>query len=172
MFKTLTASLFVGAVLIGATGCGVKGTWVLCDAQPVAARHWYTFNKVTLNPDSSFHAVGMIDHHVVKAAGTWKYCCCTEELTLFMGDRELVYKVRVPDDKKIRFMKKLEDGTDLAVTYMRQYPCPDCATCGPCDMMYRKYRPRPDEDFMITPAPRAGTSKVTLSASGCVCNDS
>ena len=142
-------------------------SWVFCGAQPVAAERYYTFGKVTFHPDSSFQAEARIEGRPIRAVGTYEYKPCQEQLTLWTAGKELTYEARVQCGKKLRFKKELPDGTELAVTMLRQHPCPDCATCGPCDMMYRKYRPRPDED--LAPAQAEATDAPSTSLSVCAC---
>ncbi len=167
MLRTFILTLSAGFVLFVAAGCGVEDTWVLCDPRPVAVRSYYTFNKVTFYKDKGFQAELSLGDHKIKAAGTYEYNSCKEKLTLRTGGREFVYKVRVPGNDTLLFKKQVENEAPLTMTLVRHYRCPDCATCGPCNMMYRKYRPGPDEDFS---RPLVGqVNAPSMSSPACSC---
>lgn len=157
-------------LLLVATGCGVRGTWVLCPDQPPAAGCEYAFNKITFNAAGSFQAETRLDGRRVRAAGTYEYDSDHELLTIRTGGRELVYKLRVPDDNRIVFMDQRDDGTVVKTTMLRQQPCPDCATCGPCGAMYRKYRPQPEGDFALRPTTTAVSSANIHPGPACPCS--
>jgi len=167
MFRRCARFPFGPFALVIAAGCGIEGTWVCCDAQSADAGRHYSLAKVTFNPDTSFEAEGKMNGRVVKAAGTYHYNCCKEKLTLHTGGKELVYDVRVKCNKKLRFRKELEDGTEMTVTMRRFHSCPDRATCKPCLTAHRKYRQCFDGELTPGAAQGAGAS----SATACACTN-
>ena len=104
--RTVVKGLFLSAVLVALTGCGINGKWTLQSVTPETAKAHCPIQAICLMEDGTYQSCAMMGDKCTMEKGTY---------TFDQGAKTLIFKTS--DGKEIKYTAELTAcGGELKVT--------------------------------------------------------